>query len=114
MFGIESALFIAKFVAQLAINYNDMAHKQGVSPESELNEEIYTEALTETLQAFCAEDARGHGRLLGMRHRLAELMPSRKLNLDHLTVMYANDIAILRNLNINDDQVIAQIIGNPP
>ena len=79
-----------------------------------LNDEIYSEVLTETLRAFCAEDARGHVRLLGTRHRLAELMSSHRLNLDHLTVMYAKDIAVLRQLNINDDQVIARIIENPP
>ena len=70
--------------------------------------------MTETLTAFCAEDARHHGRMLGLRHILSELMPRKRLNLDHLTCMYAKDISIIRNLDIYDEEFVETILANMP
>ena len=114
MFSINSTLFCAKILAQLAICYNAKAQEIGLSPEWELNQEIYSEALTETLRAFCAEDARKYGRMLGLRHILSKLMQKGTLTVEQLTCMYAKDIAIVRQLDVEDDQVIASIIENPP
>ena len=110
MFGIKSSLFCAKILAQLAICYNTKIQEIGLSPELELNQEIYSEALTETLRAFCAEDAREHGRMLGLRHILSKLMSKGSLTVEQLTCMYAKDVSIVRNLDINDDQVVESIM----
>ena len=70
--------------------------------------------MTETLRAFCADDARKHGRMLGLRHILSKLMPKETLTVEQLTCMYAKDISIVRNLDINDDQAIESMMENLP
>ena len=71
--------------------------------ESEFIEEAYSEAVTQTLRDFCAEDARHHGRLLALRNRLSKLKSNNRLELEQLTCMYAKDISIIRQLDLDDD-----------
>ena len=75
IFSIESTIFYAKVLASLAINYNAKALEIGIAPDMELSQEIYSEALTQTLTAYCADDVRKHGRMLGLRNILSGLMP---------------------------------------
>ena len=114
IFSIESTIFYAKVLASLAINYNAKALEIGIAPDMELSQEIYSEALTQTLTAYCADDVRNYGRMLGLRHILSELMPRKRLNLDHLTCMYAKDISIVRNLDIHDEEFVETILANMP
>ena len=93
MLGIKDCLFIAKFLAELSISYKAKIQEE---LKSDFNENAYSEAVTETLRAFCAEDARQHGRLLALRNRLSKLKSNNMLEIEQLTCMYAKDIAIVR------------------
>ena len=65
--GTEDALFLAKFLASLIINYENMLAELGMDAGGPLDQTGYTEAITQTLREFVAEDSRKHVRLLAMR-----------------------------------------------
>lgn len=112
--GSEDALFLAKFLATLIINYETMVTDMGMDPEGPLDQTAYSEAITQTLKDFVAEDSRKHGRLLAMRTILSSLTEKKRLQREQLACMYSRDLIIARNQDVNDEEAIQSVIEEPP
>ena len=52
--GDQCALFLARFLAQLIISYNETMEQLGLEAEGPIDQEAYSTAITATLRDFCA------------------------------------------------------------
>ena len=91
-----------------------MVSDMGMDPEGPLDQTAYSEAVTQTLKDFVAEDSRKHGRLLAMRTILSSLTEKKRLQREQLACMYSRDLIIARNQDVNDEEAIQSVIEEPP
>jgi len=78
--GNGCAIFLCKFLAKLVVCYEAYAEEQGIDPNGELDNDLYKQALTDTLRKSCSEDATEHGRLLALKKILGELTEENALD----------------------------------
>ena len=71
--GNGCAVFLAKFMSKLVLNYNKACIDQDCD-NREMNKYIYKEALVLTLMDLSLEDMREHGRLLLLKDKLVNMV----------------------------------------
>ena len=91
-----------------------MVTEMGMDAEGPLDQTGYSEAVTQTLKEFVAEDSRKHGRLLAMRSILGSLTEKKRLQREQLTCMYARDLVLARGQDVEDDDAIMAVIEEQP
>ena len=82
---------------------------QSIGP---IDNQIYNQALTQTLCQFCKEDCTQHGRLLALKEILTNLNNGQTL--EQLAFLYAKDISVVRQINQITEDSLTQIINNVP
>ena len=104
--GDQCALFLAKFIATLILTYEENLQMFDRDIEGPIDQETYSDAITLTLREFCAQDSRQHGRLIAMRDILSHLTEKKRLEKEQLACMYAKDLAVVRQSDVEDDDTI--------
>ena len=111
--GHAGSLFLAKFCACLATQYNAQVEELGCEP-SEFNVDAYNAALTEALKAYACLNATQYGKLLTMKATLASFTEEGRLSDDQLALIYLRDVALIREIDPSDDGLVDSVLENLP
>jgi len=82
---VRGAVFLARFIGSLVLAYNDLCEQHGVNMHK-INNDIYVQALEQTLYEFCIEDMLSYGRLIVIKKILLKLAEVEKYDLKLLSL----------------------------
>lgn len=95
MLGVNGALFLAKFLATLALRYNQLcaqASQNSSALRAPLETQVCKIALEQVLKELSLEDLRSHGRLLTLKSAIVrQIFPNDKLDIKTLAFFQLKD-----------------------